>query len=126
MTRLYTVVDAYNDEDYVMYDDFRTTLLKPIDCPHPEEWVTFCLERYGEVKDFFLPASGRIYKSRSAALERAALINYWGGKAEVLECTPEWQPLAEAKAGRERRRIHARITKLEDELAAARVKFAEA
>lgn len=121
--RLYTVVDSYDDEEYVSFDGYRTDMLKPIECPHPEEWEAFCLERYGEVKDFFLPASGRFYKSRSAAVERAALINYWGGKAEVLECTPEWQSLAEAKASRERRRLHTRIVKLQDALEVERAKF---
>ena len=127
--RLYTVVDNYDDEDYeevTVVDGFSGETIT-VDYvlrtknPHPEEWEAFCLARYGEVKPFFLPATGRIYRSRSSAVERADLINYWGGKAIVLECTPRWETMAAAKkrraTARQAERVAAARKKLDAELA---------
>lgn len=112
--RLYTVVNRAVDDDMAFYD----SEFEPMECPRPVEWEAFCIERYGVVKPFFLPAAGRIYKSRSGAVERAELINYWGGDAEVLECTPVWESLDDARRGRERRKIEARMVKLQDQYSA--------
>lgn len=111
-TRLYTVVTDYTDDDYtevtsvdiVTGDEFTEYELDILN-PHPHEWDMYCMETWGEKKPFFLPSAGRIYKSRSAAIERADLINYWGGKAKVLECTPVWEDLEAAKKRRERDRL---------------------
>ncbi|GAA1329023.1 hypothetical protein ACFSWE_16600 [Leucobacter albus] len=118
-TRLYTVVDAYTDDDYYTTTTESGHVLKlrrPIMCPHPDEWVERCKRLYGEQRAFFLPAAGRLYKSRSAAVARRDLIRYWGGKAEVLECTPGWESLEAANLRRKAERFDARIAKKQAEV----------
>lgn len=129
MTRLYTVVDAYTDDDYTTvetYDGDYIEVREPIECPFPEQWDEFCVRKYGETREFFLPATGRIYKSRSAAVDRANLIKYWGGKAVVMECEPQWQTLENARRGRELPKLNARIIKIEAQLQAEYKKLANA
>ena len=118
--KLYIVVDDYDESDYeiifVTHDGYEVKNRKPIVCPHPAEWEEFCKETGRDPQDFFLPASNRIYRSRSSAIERRDSIIYWGGKAKVLECTPVWEDLETAKKRRERERLEARIAKKETEL----------
>lgn len=102
--------------------------------PEPAGWREYALQawpdgpREGEHwpnghKPFFWPKTGVPYRSRSSAQSRVDIINRWGGNAVLLECTPVWETVESANAGRERRRIHARIMKLQDALAAERAKF---
>ncbi|WKT89789.1 hypothetical protein QYR02_02425 [Microbacterium maritypicum] len=97
--RLYTVAWIYdntNDEPYDLEDE-----LEDAQRADPDGWAEFCEAKWGEYKPFFWPSTKRIYRSRSAAVERAALINHWGGNVVVLECTPEWVTLAHAQRQRE-------------------------
>lgn len=117
--RLYTVVDAHEESDFYTVTTeggAELTFRKPVECPHPEQWREFCMRQYGELKPFFLPVAGRLYKSRSAAIARRDLIRYWGGKAEVLECTPVWETVEAANKRRELERLEKRIAKKRDEL----------
>lgn len=73
--------------------------------------------------EFWWPATGRLYKSRSAARERAHLIESFGARAIILESAVEWLPIREANRRRWRARVDKRISRLEAEI--ARVKEAE-
>ncbi|WP_137771906.1 MULTISPECIES: hypothetical protein [unclassified Microbacterium] len=106
--RLYTVAWIYDDTNDEPYD--LESELEDVQRADPEGWAEFCDEKWGEYKPFFWPSTKRIYRSRSAAMERAALINHWGGNVIVLECTPEWVPLAQAQRKRE---IRAHLKRLE-------------
>ena len=66
---------------------------------------------------FFLPRGG-LYRSRTAATERAALIESYGAKAVVYEADPAWATLDEARAAREQARRQARIDKLRAQIEA--------
>ena len=102
--------------------------------PEPPGWREYALEMFGTIpadgevwpnghKPFFWPKTGVPYRSRSAAQRRVDIINRWGGKAVLLECTPEWESVEKANVRRERRRIYDRITKLQDALQVERAKF---
>lgn len=117
--RLYKVQWISVDDDYAEYDEGYEG---PTPIPEPEGWREYSIEQFGEYKPFFLPSWARIYKSRSAAVARASLINSWGGYVEVVECTPRWQTLADAKNERARRRLHDKAQKLKAELAAVNAK----
>lgn len=67
----------------------------------------------GNASDFWWPSTNRSYPSRSAAQERAALIESYGATAVVLETEAHWVPLKEAAANRKTERDQARIQKLE-------------
>lgn len=95
----------------------------------PEGWREYALEMWGDTpregehwphghKPFFFPSTDKIYRSRSAAQRRVDLINYWGGNAVLVECTPVWETVEAANARRERERLHSRIMKKRAELAA--------
>jgi len=123
--RLYTVVEKLTPETFDEFEGAGSSDQPPADWPRWEEWDEFCIERWGERKPFFMPKSGQIYKSRSAALDRAALINHWGGNAEVLECTPDWQTLEDARKYRASERIIDRIRVKAYELMALEEKLRE-
>lgn len=108
--RLYKVVWDHADEDFDEYGD-----LVPMTAP--EWWEAFSIHRYGEVKPYFMPTTDRIYKSRSGAVDRANLINGQGGNVYVVECTPRWQTLDDARDERARRRLHEKAQKLREQLA---------
>lgn len=118
--RLYKVVwitpDEDHDPDCIIDHELEDLLYEP------KGWREYAIERFGEYKPFFFPSTNRIYKSRSAAVNRADLINSWGGNVEVLECTPRWQTLDDARDERTRRRLHDRAQKLKAELAAVNAK----
>lgn len=90
----------------------------------PAGWAEFCQEKWGEYKPFFWPKTGVPYRSRSSAQHRVDIINRWGGNAVVMECTPVWQTVAEAKADRERVRLQERMDRLHVELAEVQARFA--
>lgn len=102
--RLYMV----HDRTEASYDEEYGYELPPVT---PDGWEEYSLARFGEVKPFFFPSASKVYRSRSSAEDRAALINRWGGDAIVVESTPEWEALAEAKARRERERLMKRREK---------------
>lgn len=89
----------------------------------PEGWAAYCQEAWGEYKPFFFPSTKRVYRSRSAAVERAATINRWGGSAIVLECTPDWRTLETASRERALARSHNRIQALRSKIARERERF---
>lgn len=93
----------------------------------PAGWREYSIERWGTEpgegerwplghKPFFWPKTDVPYKSRSAAQRRVDIINYWGGNAVVMECTPQWETVEVANARRERDRIERRINKKRAEL----------
>lgn len=107
-------------------DHFDCECFSPI--PEPAGWREYALERWpdgpreGEVwpngyQPFFFPKTGVPYKSRSSAQRRVDMINRWGGKAVVMECTPVWETVEAAKARRAQERLDARIEKKQRELA---------
>jgi hypothetical protein len=115
-----TDADSDEDEHHPEGDDHGWAPEKD-----PEGWNEYSIERWGEVRPFFFPSTRRVYLSRSAAQSRADLIRHWGGEAEVIECTPQWRTVAEASRERRKRRIHDRIAKLQNVLAAEQAKYAE-
>lgn len=119
--RLYTVAWIYDDTNDEPYD--LEGELEDVQRADPEGWAEFCDEKWGEYKPFFWPSTKRIYRSRSAAVERADLIKHWGGNVVVLECSPEWVTLAHAQRQREidtqRKRLEGMRRKLDTTQAAA-------
>lgn len=97
--------------------------------PEPAGWREYALERWpdgpreGEHwpnghKPFFWPSTDRIFRSRSAAQRRVDIINHWGGRAVLVECTPQWEPVEAANARRAAARLDERIARKSDEIAA--------
>lgn len=133
--RLYMAVWVTDDEgDAVVDTDTMPWVSAGRHELEPAGWREYALDMFGTVpavgevwpnghKPFFWPKTGVPYMSRSSAQRRVDIINRWGGKAVLLECTPEWVTVADANASRERRRIHDRITKLQDALQVERAKF---
>lgn len=107
------------DRTEVEYDE-HDQVIAPDD---PDGWAEYSAAKFGEYKPFFFPTSRKVYRSRSAAEERVALINRWGGDAVVVECTPVWRTVAVANAERARARLQVRIDRLRAELADACEQF---
>lgn len=118
---------AEDDYEECYHDDSTCECFEPM--PEPEGWREYALAawpdgpREGEYwpngyKPFFWPKTDVPYKSRSSAQARVDIINRWGGKAVVVECEPEWVPVAEANRRRAQQRLHKRIDKKMRELAA--------
>lgn len=98
----------------------------------PEGWKEYALEVWGPdveyrdydrvtvlpYKPFFWPKTDKIWKSRSSAQKVVNIIRAWGGTAEVLECTPQWETIPAANARRKRERNAPRIARLKAELEA--------
>lgn len=86
-----------------------------------DEWVGFCLEKWGKTLDYFNPSEDRFYKSRSSALDKVRIVEFYGGEAQILEAeVSPFVPVAEMNALRKRRRDNVRIAKLQariDEIA---------
>lgn len=102
--------------------------------PEPAGWREYALERWpdgpreGEhwpngYKPFFWPATDKVFRSRSAAQHRVDIINRWGGRAVVVECTPHWETVSAANARRKRERIKQRIARKTVELEALQDAF---
>lgn len=109
--RLYMAVhvDGEPDGHYDHQQDRWIT-----DFPEPPGWREFAIARGfvnedGEPDPFFFPKTNVPYKARSTAQKRVDIINYWGGKAEVVECTPDWVPVAVANKRRADARLQVRI-----------------
>lgn len=113
MTTLYKIVDNYDDADYNDFGELTYEIK-----PDMAKWEEFCLWKWEEVKPFFLPSNGGIFRSRSGAMQRAANINWWGGKVKVVECEPVWEELGSAVKRRQRDRINKRIKRKQAELTA--------
>lgn len=58
-----------------------------------------------EIPEFYWPADHRIYRSRSGATERAALLRFYGCTVDILEATPVWETIPQANARRRRDRL---------------------
>ncbi|SEE20916.1 hypothetical protein SAMN04489740_0886 [Arthrobacter alpinus] len=84
----------------------------------PEGWDSDprSKDRDGNTGDFWWPSTSRTYASRSAAQERAALVESYGATAIVLETAAAWVPLEEATANRKKVRDQARIQKLQSKI----------
>lgn len=87
-----------------------------VDCMASEghPWAGDCVEQGYR---FFWPKTGRIFKTRSAAQNTVDIIERWGGKAVVMECTPDWTPVDEANRRRKQARNQVRIDKLRAKIA---------
>ena len=127
--KLYMAVweDAGEDHEECYHDTSDCQCFEPD--PEPEGWREFALvnwpegPRPGEVwpngyKPFFWPKTNVPYKSRSAAQSRVNAINHWGGRAVLVECTPEWVPVEEANRRRAQDRLRQRAAKKRAELIA--------
>lgn len=111
--------DADYEECY--HEDASCTCFEK--SPNPEGWEEYAVENgivdeTGAPRDFFWPKTDVPYKSRSSAQYRVNAINRWGGNAVVVECTPNWVPVAEANKRRAAARLQARIARKRAELAA--------
>lgn len=93
----------------------------------PAGWREYAIERWGTVppkneywpqghKPFFWPSTDRIFRSRSAAQRRVDIINHWGGRAVLVECTPEWMTVSAANAQRKAKRLKAKRARVLEEL----------
>lgn len=126
--KLYMAVWADTGVEYEeCYDHIDCDCFAPV--PEPAGWREYALDRWGDAepeherwpngyKPFFWPKTDVPYKSRSTAQERVDIINYWGGNAVVVECTPKWEPVAVANARRAAERHQKRIDRKRAELAA--------
>lgn len=132
--RLYMAVHVY-DETAEVEDDNTEPLAEwerevlGVTAPEPIGWRAYALDMWGTEpregehwpnghKPFFWPKTDVPYKSRSTAQRRVDIINYWGGNAVVVECTPQWETVSAANARRERARLQKRIDRKRAELAA--------
>lgn len=84
----------------------------------PEGWDDYCMERWGESRDFYPPSDRKVYRSRSSAQARVDLINRWlgDGTAILVETETNWMPTTEANKRRAARRAMQRIAKLQDHI----------
>ena len=84
----------------------------------PQEWDDYCMERWGETRDFYPPSDRKVYRSRSSAQARVDLINRWlgDGSAILVETETAWMPTSEANKRRAARRAMQRIAKLQDRI----------
>lgn len=57
-------------------------------------WREFCMDVYGEEREFFLPSQRKVWRSRTSASDRVKAVRSWGGDAEVLVCHPGWETVA--------------------------------
>lgn len=73
----------------------------------PANW-----EPTAEMPAFFWPKADRIYKSRSAATDRANLLRHYGCTVQVMECTPQWLPVEIANRRRKAARLRAKQDRL--------------
>lgn len=126
--RLYMAVHVRDDDDvdYDGMEDWERELLEAVH--EPAGWREYALEVWGTEpregehwpnghKPFFWPKTDVPYKSRSTAQRRVDIINYWGGNAVVLECTPVWETVAFANKRRADYRLMNRVAKKRAELA---------
>lgn len=95
----------------------------------PAGWREYALEQWpdgpreGEHwpnghKPFFWPSTDRIFRSRSAAQRRVDIINRWGGRAVLVECTPRWMTVSAANAVRKSARLFEKRARVMAELEA--------
>lgn len=114
--RLYKAWDRPTEED-------EAAELEDVFCPEeaaptteaegaPKGWDAYCLEVWGEPREFHFPSDRKIYRSRSSAQDRVNLINRWGGNAVLMECEPNWIPVEQANKQRRNRARRTRVEKL--------------
>lgn len=107
----------FDDDTYELVDDLPRKLYGFRITRAPEsidvaKWSAYCQEVWGKEKDFFLPSDRKVFRSRSSAQARVDIVRHWGGDAELMECTPSWEPVAEANLRRQKQRDLARVRKL--------------
>ena len=120
--RLYMAVHVHNEPESELEDWERELLACHTRVVEPAGWREFAIARGFVDEDgvpdaFFWPKTNVPYKSRSTAQKRVDIINYWGGHAVVVECTPVWETVEAANARREAERFQARIVRKQEELA---------
>lgn len=92
----------------------------------PKGWEEYALDKWPDyeevidgvvhyVKPFFWPDTDKVFRSRSAAQYRVDLIERWGGQAVLLECDPDWVPVAQANRLRKIERLEARAARAEEQ-----------
>lgn len=91
----------------------------------PQGWHEFCEGQYGRPRDFFLPNTRRVYRSRSSAVERVRMVQRWGGEAELLLSDAEFLPESEVKKAREDLKKLERAEALRAEAAALEAEVTE-
>lgn len=125
--RIYMAVHVRDDEHEEL-EPWEQEILDESPAPEPEGWREYALDRWGsdpgEYQEwpnghmpFFFPKVGVPYRSRSAAQKRVDIINRWGGRAVVVECTPQWETVERANKRRTDARVQTRIEKKRAELA---------
>ena len=84
----------------------------------PEGWDDYCMERWGETREFYPPSDRKVYRSRSSAQARVDLINRWlgDGAAILVETETAWIATSEANKRRAARRAMQRIANLQDRI----------
>lgn len=101
----------------------------------PEGWAEYALDKWPNyeevidgmvhyVKPFFWPSTDKVFRSRSAAQYRVDLIERWGGQAVLLECEPEWVPVAQANRHRKIERLEAQAERAEEKARELRTRAA--
>lgn len=85
----------------------------------PAGWTEYVYERilggakWDENQHFFWPSEEKTYRSRSAAADKVAIVERWGGKAIILEAeVSSFIPVTEANRRRQETRDRARAEKL--------------
>ena len=73
------------------------------------DWVPDTFTPTEQAPIFYWPKADRIYRSRSAATDRAALLRRYGCTVTILEATPAWENIPTANARRHRERTAATI-----------------
>lgn len=73
------------------------------------DWVPDTFTPTEQAPTFYWPKADRIYRSRSAATDRAALLRRYGCTVTILEATPAWENIPTANARRHRERTAATI-----------------
>ena len=83
----------------------------------PEGWREHCIDLWGEHRPFFWPSQKKMYRSRSSARDKQAIVEHWGGKAVILVAeVGEFRDVEEVAAERVRARRQAKIDKLQAQI----------
>lgn len=126
--KLYMAVwvhDETTDYEECYHDDASCECFDPM--PEPAGWAEYAREAWpvkpehevwpNGYKPFFWPKTDVPYKSRSSAQYRVDIINRWGGRAVVVECTPHWETVSAANQRRARERLQKSVDRKRAELA---------
>lgn len=116
---LITEIPAACDDLRLVWNDDAQAYVRSRDWK-PAGWTEYVRERildganWSEDQHFFWPSQNKTYRSRSAAAEKVAIVERWGGKAIILEAeVSAFIPVAQAKAQRAYQRKLAQVEKAE-------------